>query len=443
MCTRRAINSRIKQRIALLVVLIISVAFSETVSAQKVAVRNNLLYDLTLTPNLGVDVRMGEQWSGGLSVGFNPWPTSDDVSKKWRHLLIAPQLRYWPKGVFENHSTYWALNLIYSHYNVADVKFPLGMYRDVRDKRLQGDLGALGVSFGYTWRLSRLFRMEAEAGVSGGYAWSKQYACGHCGTYEGRNDKAFLMPKLALNLVFDPRKKPVPEPEPVVEIPVDTIKPEPIPVVEEKPDVIKQLMAENPVLCDISDYRPYDPTKPMRRDSAALLVHFEVDQYDLKRDFRQNAETLDHIISLTRQIVADSTAEVRLIQIIGFASIEGRIKHNEMLGEQRALALKRYIQEAVEVPDSMFELNNGGEAWAEFRDQITELIEKHDGKSEATVAELERAINIIDNEPAADHREQRLRVLNGGRTWNYIKEHVLADQRNSGYMRIYLERKTP
>ena len=114
-----------------------------------------------------------------------------------------------------------------------------------------------------------------------------------------------------------------------------------------------------------------------------------------------------------------------------------------MLGEQRAIALKRYIQNAVEVPDSMFELNNGGEAWAEFRDQIAELIEKHDDKSGTTVAELKRAISIIDNEPAADHREQRLRVLNGGRTWNYIKEHVLADQRNSGYMRIYLERKKP
>lgn len=120
--------------------LIISVAFSETISAQNVAVRNNLLYDLTLTPNLGIDVKLGDQWSGGLSAGFNPWPTSDNVSRKWRHLLIAPQLRYWTKGVFEDRSTYWALNLIYSHYNVADVKFPFGMYSDVRDKRLQGDL---------------------------------------------------------------------------------------------------------------------------------------------------------------------------------------------------------------------------------------------------------------------------------------------------------------
>ena len=419
--------------------LFLFLTFCQQAVAQQVTISNNLLYDAWLTPNLRVGLRLAPHWSMGVTGGYRPWPSDDNTSRKWRHLLISPDVRYWTDSVNVHH--FFGVNLIYSHYNVADVKFPFGMYRDVRDKRLQGDLGALGVSFGYTWRLSRLFRMEAEAGMSGGYAWSKQYACGHCGTYEGRNDKAFLMPKLALNLVFDPRKKPVPEPEPIIVIPVDTLKPEPIPVV--KPDIIKQLMAENPVLCDISDYRPYDPTKPMRRDSAALLVHFELDKYDLKRDFRQNAATLDRVISLTRQIVADSTAEVRLIQIIGFASIEGRIRHNEMLGEQRAIALKRYIQNAVEVPDSMFELNNGGEAWAEFRDQIAELIEKHDDKSGTTVAELKRAISIIDNEPAADHREQRLRVLNGGRTWNYIKEHVLADQRNSGYMRIYLERKNP
>ena len=91
MCAQKVIISKVKQRVALLAVLLFSVLFSETAGAQKVAVRNNLLYDLTLTPNLGVDVKMGDQWSGGLSVGFNPWPTSDDVSKKWRHLLIAPQ----------------------------------------------------------------------------------------------------------------------------------------------------------------------------------------------------------------------------------------------------------------------------------------------------------------------------------------------------------------
>jgi len=427
------------RRLTFLAMLIVSVMFSETVCAQKVAVRNNLLYDLTLTPNLGADVALGKQWSAGITAGFRPWPTNDETSTKWRHLLISPQLRYWTEETFKPRSSYWGMNLIYSHYNVANVTFPFGMYRDVRDKRLQGDLVALGAFYGYTWRLNRLLRMEAEAGLGGGYAWSKQYACGHCGTYEGRNNKVFLMPKLALNVVLDPAKKPVVVPEPEILVPVDTVVPEPV-LVEEK-SVVDELVIDNPVLCDISDYRPYDRNKAMRRDSAALLVHFDVDKSELRRDFRQNAETLDRIIDITKQIMADTKSDVRLIQIVGFASIEGRIRHNEELGQRRAEALKGYIQEAVNVPDSMFELNNGGEAWAEFRDQIAELIEQHDDTSAATIAELKRALYIIDNEPAADHREQRLRVMNGGRTWEYIKRHVLADQRNSGYMRIYFERK--
>lgn len=29
--------------------------------------------------------------------------------------------------------------------------------------------------------------------------------------------------------------------------------------------------------------------------------------------------------------------------------------------------------------------------------------------------------------------------MNGGRTWQYIKEHILSDQRNSGYVRIFYD----
>ena len=29
--------------------------------------------------------------------------------------------------------------------------------------------------------------------------------------------------------------------------------------------------------------------------------------------------------------------------------------------------------------------------------------------------------------------------MNGGRTWKYIKEHILSDQRNSGYVRIFYD----
>ena len=44
---------------------------------------------------------------------------------------------------------------------------------------------------------------------------------------------------------------------------------------------------------------------------------------------------------------------------------------------------------------------------------------------------------LIDDETDLDRREARIKQLNGGRTYQYIKENILADQRNSGYVRIF------
>lgn len=191
---------------------------STTAGAQHLSLRNNLVYDAALTPNLGFDVQLSDHWSAGANVGFRPWPSDDNAEKKWRHLLVAPELRRWkvaqdqlrlPKGdsLYRSRTSYWGLNLIYSHYNVGGVTFPFGLYKSVRDHRKQGDLAAVGAFAGYTWRLSRLLRLEAELGLGVGYAWAKNYECPHCGAYLGRDDKPFLVPKLALNIVLDPQKR--------------------------------------------------------------------------------------------------------------------------------------------------------------------------------------------------------------------------------------------
>ena len=403
--------------------------------------RSNLVWGATLTPNLGFDFAITPELSLGMNMGINPWTFSNN--KKWKHLLLAPELRHWTKGTFNAPSTYWGFNAIYSHYNVGNIKMPFGLYTEVRDQRLQGDMAAIGAFYGYTWRINRLFRMEIEGGLGVGYAWYDIYNCEHCGAKIGSNKRPFLVPKLSLNMVLNPEKQ-IMEEEPAIPQPIDTIKPKPLPVFEVAP-VMPQttadvLMADNPVLRSYADYQPYDRTRVMRRDSGALYVHFPLDKYELRRDFRVNAETLDRIVDITRKIAADPRCDVRLIQIIGFASIEGRQKHNEELALHRAESLKQYIQHEVNTPDSMYEVNNGGEAWAEFRDQLQEALHEKADSTAAHKAGLQKAVDIIDSEKNLDRREQQLRRLNGGRTWNYIRQHILADQRNSGYLRVYFDR---
>lgn len=172
----------------------------EETKQPRMALRTNLLYDATLSPNLGVDVRVDSAWTVGLLVGINAWDIDKEKNKKWRHALFSLRARKFRDFLF--HKGYYEADFIYSHYNVGNTKIPFGLYSAVKDRRLQGDLFALGGKYGYSWILSRTWRIEAEAGVAVGYAWFKEYDCDHCGTYYGKGDRIFLLPQLGINVVY-------------------------------------------------------------------------------------------------------------------------------------------------------------------------------------------------------------------------------------------------
>ena len=166
----------------------------------RVALRTNLLYDATLSPNLGLDVRVDSAWTVGLLAGINAWDIDKEKNKKWRHALFSFRARNYRTELF--HKNYIEFDAIYSHFNVGNTKIPFGLYSAVKDRRLQGDLVALGGKYGYSWILARHWRIEAEAGVAVGYAWFKEYDCDHCGTYYGKGDRIFLLPQLGINVVY-------------------------------------------------------------------------------------------------------------------------------------------------------------------------------------------------------------------------------------------------
>ena len=104
--------------LSLAIILLLAIVNVQKVNAQRFTISNNLLYDATLTPNLRLGARLSPHWSLGLTAGYRPWPTDDNESKKWKHLLLAPDARYWTDSVNVHH--FFGFNLIYSHYNVAE-----------------------------------------------------------------------------------------------------------------------------------------------------------------------------------------------------------------------------------------------------------------------------------------------------------------------------------
>lgn len=206
-----------------------------------------------------------------------------------------------------------------------------------------------------------------------------------------------------------------------------------LPAVAPRIPVAEKLAVNNPILKPIDDYMPYNPEIPLRRMRHALYVHFPVNKSVLLEDFRENRATLDRILELVRAVERDSMSSVARIRIVGLASPEGPLENNIRLSRYRALKLKEYlVNHGVSLPDSLYELVAGGEAWADLKDMVQES--NLEGKDEL--------ISIINNTPDVNRREQLVRMHNGGRSYRYLCQSVFTDQRNAGYIQVYYQVQT-
>ena len=75
-----------------MITLLVSL-LSGTASAQRLAVKSNLLYDITSTINLGVEYEVAPRWTLEMSANYNPWSFSDN--KKMKLWMLQPEARYW------------------------------------------------------------------------------------------------------------------------------------------------------------------------------------------------------------------------------------------------------------------------------------------------------------------------------------------------------------
>ena len=450
-----------------------AVAAADTAKARKpwFALKNNLLYDAALTPNLTLEARLSKHWTLQIEAGFNPWPLDDKVEHKWRHVLVGAEAKYWFNRAFR--CDFIGVNAYYTHFNVAKGNYPVGwLYPDVKQYRLQGDAVMAGVSYGWAFPVSKHVAFELEAGVDAGYAWFNRFECPHCGALIDSPRRWFAVPKAGVNIsVVLPQNddddcpcrkwkeeeelaqttdtiaslrgdsllgvdslsvRPVGPVLPVVPAgPEDTVVPViPVAPVAEPAPLSAPERLKSRILHPFSEYRPYSSDMVLARDSDALYVYFELDSTVLKRDFAGNGVILDSIVQIVTALRQDTLTEMRMIQIVGFASFEGPTLHNNQLAGARADALKQYIQSHVDVPDSLFEVNNGGEGWAE----ITWMLEQ------SNYPLKDKVLQIIREEPNPAKREQRIRSLNNGWVFEYIRDYLLHRQRNSGYIRVYFDK---
>lgn len=142
----------------------LALLFSLSMSAQHFALKNNLLYDATTTPNLGFEVGLSKKVTLDVSAGYNPFKFND--GKKLKHWLVMPEVRYWTCEKF--NGTFIGVHALGGQYNIAGIKLPFGIFPNLKDHRYDGYLYGGGLTLGHQWILNK--RWSIEAAIGAGYA---------------------------------------------------------------------------------------------------------------------------------------------------------------------------------------------------------------------------------------------------------------------------------
>lgn len=137
-------------------ILLTLLALAGTVGAkaQSAAVKTNLAYWATTTPNLGLEIGLGGRTSLEVTGLYNPFKFSDN--KQMKGWAVQPSLRWWCCRRFSGH--FFGVHGAYADYDGGLERF-----------RYDGTLVSGGLSYGYAWILGRRWNLEAEIGV--GYAY--------------------------------------------------------------------------------------------------------------------------------------------------------------------------------------------------------------------------------------------------------------------------------
>lgn len=190
-------NNRIKRGILWLTLLCIGLPLA----SQNIALKSNLLYDLTATLNLGVEVKFAPRWTVDISGNYNPF--SFDNNKKWKHWMLQPEVRYWFCDPFNRH--FLGAHLLGGVFNMGNINPPslISVFPTGKGYRYEGEYFGAGLSYGYHHILSPRWSLEYSLGLGWVHSNYDQYDCPHCGDHLKSDEKDFFgVTKAAISLIY-------------------------------------------------------------------------------------------------------------------------------------------------------------------------------------------------------------------------------------------------
>ena len=163
--------------------------------------------------------------------------------------------------------------------------------------------------------------------------------------------------------------------------------------------------------------------------SKHFRLHYVINVETLDSSFVDNAERMQTIQEFLEEVKRDSLLTITGVDFRGTASPDGSYEFNVWLSENRLRTFKELINSYIDLPDSLIFSQSSEIPWDEFRKKVIE---------DEDVPRRTKVIEIIDEGPRLvewynnrhiDARLLKLRILEGGRVWDYLREPILRDLR--------------
>lgn len=155
------------------------------------SLKTNLLYWAALQPNIEVEFYFGNHWSLNFEYQIAWWKNSSK-HQYYQYTQCGPEGRYWFKGDGNFRGHYVGLHVGFGIYDLSWGNGP-----DYQG--YQGEFAiALGLSYGYVWKLGKILHLEAGLGF--GYVMTeyRRYRyIDQCYVYQGTERMQFLGPTKA------------------------------------------------------------------------------------------------------------------------------------------------------------------------------------------------------------------------------------------------------
>ena len=169
-------------------------------------------------------------------------------------------------------------------------------------------------------------------------------------------------------------------------------------------------------------------------------LRFIINVAEFDSTYAVNKTYLRNLHNFLGRLANDTLTDITRVEFYGSASPDGSYEFNQWLSKERLKTFTNLMRSYVDIPDSVIFSMSSDVPWSEFRNRIVE---------DLNVPMRSRVLEIIDEGetlvpyPGNRHIDQRLlkiKELQGGRVWDYLKNPILADLRYGNAVFYYQKR---